>query len=229
MHCGSGKPVSEPFRQAAEMRIRRKGKLCEFHARANIVPMSACRLRDRPSSERLSGGRGRSIRRNRTGRSRRGARRTMRSAVCWPVRRSARRPRPPHARLHPGCQPRNSRRSRPGSGSEYRHSGHVSRARFGAGISLMNRLRGRARIVETGAERLLPGSTVSTLCRRWHGASSTPSCSENRWRFADLRRAVETDRPIVLLLVSGKRDAVSQFGVSAAAASPLHLACVSRV
>jgi hypothetical protein len=40
---------------------------------------------------------------------------------------------------------------------------------------------------------------------------------------------VETDRPIVLLLVSGKRDAVSQFGVSAAAASPLHLACVSRV
>ena len=229
MRCSSGKPVSEPFRQAAEMRIRRRGKKCEFRARANIVPMSAYRLRGALSSERLSGGRGLSIRRNWTGRSRRGARRTMRSAICWSVRRSAPPLRLPRGRLHPGCRPRDSRPSRPGSGSEHRHSGHVSRARFGAGISPMKRLRGRARSVESRAERLPRDSTVSTLCRQWQGASCTPSYSESRSRFASRGRVEETDRPIILSLVSGERDAVSQFGVSAAVASPLDLACVSRV
>ena len=217
------------------MWIRRGGNQCGFRARANIRPMSVFRLRDACNSPRLSGRRDRPSWRNHRGRSRRGVKRTTRSAICWPGRRSAPLLGIRHARTEAryrseaGNRLKAGPQRQPESRIQLQRADHGSGARSGAGTNLPNRLRGLVEIVQVRARRLLPGSSDSTLCNRWPGASCTPSCSENRWRFVDQRRAVETDRPIVLLLVSGKRDAVSQFGVSAAAASPLHLACVSRV
>ena len=217
------------------MWIRRGGNRCGFRARANIRPMSVFRLRDACNSPRLSGRRDRPSWRNHRGRSRRGVKRTTRSAICWPGRRSAPLRRPRHARTESryrseaGNRLKAGRQRQPESRIQLQRADHGSGARSGAGTNLPNRLRGLVEIVQVRARRLLPGSSDSTLCSRWPGASCTPSCSESRLLFATHGRAGETDRPILPPLMPRRRDAVSQSRAPTPVVGLPRLACVSQM
>ena len=193
--------------------------------------MSACRPGSASSSPRPFPSRDLSNWRGHSRRSRRGAKHTIRFASCLEGRRTARLLGSRRGTSAPGkaYRLRGRLQRRPGSGIVLRRSGPGSAEPCSARPRQPNRLRARPSGGKDRARRRQPDSAVSILCLRSPAESCTPNCWGSRSAFASPGRARETDRPNVLPLVPGGRDALSQFGRFNAVVDRLHLAFISPV